>query len=106
MGEIGTDRREYLYELTYCDLILIERGYDRRHSHLWSTTRWETYHLMCAFVGGDKLAEKGIYKPQDLIKFPWDGEAAPPITDEERKELQDEMAAINAGLKKVQADNL
>jgi hypothetical protein len=29
------------------------------------------------------------------LKFPWEKEPAPPITDEERNELQAEMDAIN-----------
>lgn len=98
MGEIGLSRLEYLYELTFCDLLLIERGYERRHRHLWSAERWSTYHIMAAFVGGDKLAEKGVHKPQDLIKFPWESEPVSPITQEEAAELQAEIDAINASL--------
>ena len=74
---------------------MIERGYDRRYRHLWSTTRWETYHLMCVHVGGDKLAEKGIHNPQDLLKLPWDQKSIP-ISEHDMKELQAEMTAINA----------
>ena len=39
VGEIGINRLEYLYDLTYCDLLMIERGYNRRHMNLWSATR-------------------------------------------------------------------
>lgn len=56
--------------------------------------------MLCAFVGGDKLADKGITKASDLIKFPWEGESAPPLTEKERKALQDEMAAFTFANKK------
>ena len=94
MGEIGTPRREYLYDLTFCDMVLIERGYERRYRHMWSAERWSTYHLMAALVGGDKLAEKGVHGPQGLIRFPWDGEYQE-LTDDEVREIQEDIAAYN-----------
>lgn len=94
VGEIGIDRKEYLYELRYVDILQIERGYARRHRHLWSAFRWETFYLLCAQVGGDKLAEKGINDPADLIHFPWDTDNSP-LSDEEREELQDEILQYN-----------
>ena len=90
MGEIGISRLEYLYELTFCDMLLIERGYERRARHIWAAERWSTYHVMAAFVGGDKLAENGVHGPQDLLKFPWEREYSP-LSDEEVKELQEDM---------------
>jgi len=45
---------------------------------------------MAALVGGDKLAEKGVYGPQDLIKFPWEREYVP-LSDDEIKELQEDI---------------
>ena len=100
MGEIGTNRNEYLYDLSYCDLLLIERGYEHRHRHLWSTTRWQTYYLMLAQCGSDNLRKSNINSPTDLIKFPWDTEPAAPISEEEAADLQAEIDAINANLQK------
>ena len=96
MGEIGTPRREYLYELRYIDLLMIERGYDRRHRHPWSIARWMTYNIMQAQCGSKAIQEAGINSINDLLKFPWDTEPVAPITDEERDQLQAEMDAINA----------
>lgn len=98
MGEIGIDRKEYLYVLSYCDMVLISRGYDRRNRHLWSATRWETFHLMMAFVGSNKLAESGIFDQKDLITFPWEKkqEETKPMTEEDRKDLQADIDAFNA----------
>ena len=96
MGEIGTPRREYLYELRYIDLMMIERGYDRRHRHPWSIARWMTYNIMTAQCGSKAMREAGINSIEDLLKFPWDSEPVAPISDEDRDELLAEMDAINA----------
>lgn len=99
MGEIGIPRLEYLYELTHCDLLMIVRGYNRRHRDLWSSTRWQTYNLMQAFCGGKALNEAGIHKPTDLIKFPWDTAPVTPLTQSEVEEMQAEIDAMNARVK-------
>ena len=94
MGEIGIQRLEYLYDLTFCDLLLIERGYARRHRNLWSATRWQAYNLMMAFVGNDAMKKSGIMSPKDLISFPWDFEPVI-MSEEEKQELMDEMRSYN-----------
>ena len=96
MGEIGYSRREFLYDLRWWEIRCIIRGYNRRHRDLWSSSRWQTYNLMQAFCGSKALGEAGIYKPTDLIKFPWDSAPVAPISQEEAADLQAEMAAINA----------
>ena len=87
---------EYLYELRYTDLLMIDRGYDRRHRHPWSIARWMTYNIMTAQCGSKAMREAGINSIEDLLKFPWDTEPVAPITDEERDNLLAEMDAINA----------
>ena len=69
---------------------------------MWSSVRWQTYNLMSAQVGSKALNEAGIYKPTDLIQFPWDKEPSVPLSDEERDELKAEMAAMNEQLEKEQ----
>ena len=69
---------------------------------MWSAVRWQTYNLMSAQVGSKELNEAGIYKPTDLIQFPWDKEPSVPLSDEERDELKAEMAAMNEQLAKEQ----
>lgn len=111
MGEIGYNRREYLYELTNCDILLIERGYELRHRHLWSASRWETYHIMAAQIGTDGLKQAGIEKPADLIPLPGDKTAtddddsgANIPTQEEiermRRQMMEENAAAEAAARK------
>ena len=90
MGEIGLSIDRFRYGLRWWEARCIIRGYNRRQRHLWSSTRWQTYHLMCCQVGGDKLSEKGINRPQDLLKFPWEREYSP-LTEDEIKELQRDM---------------
>ena len=70
MGEVGIPRREYLYELTFAELLLISRGYENRKRDLWSATRWQTFQLMWCSMADLKGA--GIHGPQDLLKLPWD----------------------------------
>lgn len=70
MGEIGIARREYLYELSYWEILLIVRGYSRRNREMWSAVRWQTYNLMCVSMADMKKA--GILNPTDLLRFPWE----------------------------------
>ena len=100
VGEIGIPRREYLYELDYLDIVQIERGYERRHRHAWSISRWETFHLMAAFCGGENLQKSGIHTPADLIRFPWDYKPhkgdddsdmpTPAVVEELRRKMREE----------------
>ena len=96
MGEIGISPDRFRYGLRWWEIKAIIRGYNRRHRDLWSSTRWQTYNIMASFVGGDKLSEKGINSPKDLIKFPWDTDQRSPLSDDDIADLQAEMAAINA----------
>ena len=70
MGEIGISPDRFRYGLRWWEARSIIRGYNRRARHLWSATRWQTYNLMCVSMANIKRA--GIYRPTDLIKFPWE----------------------------------
>lgn len=102
MGEIGLNRHEYLYDLTFTDLLLIERGYYRRSRDLWSSQRWSTYNVMAAFCGGKNLRESGIHSPRDLITFPWERSHRLLPTEDDIKELQAEMKAMIHNSKNTQ----
>lgn len=100
MGEIGINRKEYLYSLKYSDLICIERGYHRRTREAWSMNRWQTYHFMLATCGGKALKEAGIHDPIDLHRFLWEkkkdsGDNSSMPTKEEVEEMQALMRKIN-----------
>ena len=96
VGEIGISPDRFRYGLRWWEVRCIIRGYNRRHRDLWSSTRWQTYNIMQAFCGGKALNEAGIYKPTDLIKFPWDSAPVATITEDEVKDMQAEIAAMNA----------
>ena len=101
MGEIGLDRREYLFDIMYWELVLILRGYSHRHREEWSMTRWMTWNLMSAQAGKEGMQGAGLFKITDLIKFPWE-KPVPIVPKEVQDELQAEMKAINENLKKNQ----
>ena len=102
VGEIGYNRNEYLYELDYCDILLISRGYFRRTREMWSATRWQTFYLMSVSMADLKKA--GIYRPTDLIRFPWEkddpegGGNRPTSADieEMRRMMREENARLEA----------
>lgn len=91
MGEIGIPRLEYLYELTHCDLLMIERGYNARHHHGWEQARLVAYNAR--FCMGSK---DPIPLVTEWIKFPWEREAVTPLSQSEVEEMQAEIDAINA----------
>ena len=93
MGEIGRTPGELKHGLKWWEIRCIIRGYNRRHRDLWSATRWQTYNLMAAQVGGKQLSENGINSVHDLLPLPWDEPHAGLLTP---KEVDDMVAEINA----------
>lgn len=99
VGEIGIPRHEFLHILSWWEIRCIIRGYNRRSRQSWAATRWQTFNIMAAQVGGKELEKNGISSPNDLLTFPWERETHRLPTEEEVEELQDEIAAINAAAK-------
>jgi hypothetical protein len=95
VGEIGIPRLEYLYDLRYWEILLITRGYFRRHHPGWEQVRLIAYNAHYCMGSKDPVP-----LVDEWIKFPWEKEPAPPITDKERDELQAEMDAINKAAEK------
>ena len=97
MGEIGYNRHEYLYDLTYCDILCIERGYYRRNREMWSAHRWQAFQIMRAQVGDDNLKKSGIHNPTDLLQFPWEKEKVEvqQVSEDDVRELRAVMDAMN-----------
>lgn len=94
MGEIGFPRREFLHDIAWWEVRSIIRGYNRRNRDIWSASRWQTYHVMMSLCGSEAMKKAGIYKPTDLITFPWENVVIDDLTDEEKLELQEEMKNI------------
>lgn len=96
VGEVGINRKEYLYDLLYWEIDAIIEGYHNRSRHLWSSIRWQTYNIMAAFVGGDKLAERGVNGPKDLIRFEWEIDDNE-FDDEYANEMKELIKQTNEG---------
>lgn len=79
---------------------MIERGYDRRHRHLWSATRWETFNIMASFAGGDSMKKSGLNGPTDLIQFPWENQHISLPTEEEQEDLKNLMNNVKMPIRK------
>jgi hypothetical protein len=107
VGEIGLPRLDYLYNITYLELMLISRGYVRRNRDMWSAIRWQTYNLMCCSM--KDISSAGIYSPRDLIHFPWEkehihGSGAQP-TKEEIEKMRQMMRDENASASQKDTKN-
>lgn len=86
VGEIGRDRLEYLYEMSYCEIALIIRGYRRRNVLQYQFQRMQVFASTFAFR--DNKDQK---KAEDMWPLYFDkyiDNIAPPITEIEKKELQ------------------
>ena len=93
MGEIGIPRREFLYDIRYWEARRIVRGYRRRHVL--------QYQLLatCAYASLYSMRDPQGRTAADLFPslFKEDEESAPPpISDEDRKELEQLIASINS----------
>ena len=93
MGEIGIPRHEFLYEIRYWEARRIVRGYRMRNALHYQLMRMNIWASMFC-MGNPKNV-----KPKDLFKLYFEKEAgwdAPPLTDEERMKMQEEMRQWNA----------
>ena len=93
-----------MYEMKLWQLRMVVKGYFRRSREMWSAVRWQTYNLMSVSMADLKKA--GIYKPADLIKFPWDKkdeESGNLPSREEQQRMIQEMRDYNA---RVEAERL
>lgn len=85
MGEIGYDRREFLYDLKLWEIRSIIRGYRKRAALTWEPARFQTFCWL-------KARGAQIYRPQEIAKFPWEGKAEP-MSQKEVEELKADMEA-------------
>lgn len=96
VGEIGIERNTFFNQLRWWEVRAIIIGYNRRRRDIWSATRWQTYNLMAAQVGGEELAMKGISSATDLLPLPWDTKNASKLpTEKDVANMVDEINAIN-----------
>lgn len=94
VGEMGRNRRDYLYEMEYWEIVLIIRGYRRRNILQYQLQRQQIFASTFAFAGN-----KDNKKPEDLVPMYFDyyiDMSEEDITEEEQNELLEEIAEINA----------
>ena len=99
MGEIGRDRREFLYEMSFCDILLITRGYRRRNVLMYQLQRLTAYGTFFAMSGSKADKEPHEWLPLYFDRYT-DISGREPITEEARNQLLMEMEALNKELSK------
>ena len=90
---MGRDRRDYLYEMEYWEIVLIIRGYRRRNVLQYQLQRLQIFASTFAFAGN-----KDNKRPEDLAPCYFDyykDMGDEPITEEEQNELLDEINDLN-----------
>lgn len=94
-----------MYDMQLWQLRLVVKGYYRRSREMWGAIRWQTYNLMSVSMADLKKA--GIYKPTDLLKFPWESESEEsgnlPSKAEQDRMIQ-EMREYNARVEAMQQE--
>ena len=99
VGEIGIDRHEFLFVLRLWEINAIVEGYRRRGRTIWDASRWQAWLILCA------LGAKGLHRPENLQRFPWDEDEGDVMTKEDADKLRREMTEINKQLAKKHAKN-
>ena len=98
VGEIGIPRREFLYDLRFWEVRRIIRGYRKRGKIFMQLLAENVYASTFAMrsAEGKKIEDMfpGIFDDDD-------DEVEPPMTDDEKQELLDLMAAENERLAKI-----
>ena len=92
VGEIGIPRREFLYEIRGWEARRILKGYQRRHILMYQLQRMQVWASMFCMGNPEKKT------PSDILHLyfdDFDKESDQPISDDEIRQMQEEMAAIN-----------
>ena len=89
VGEIGIDRRAFLYDLRYWEVLRIIKGYRRRDWLKLQMMAECTYAAMYAMRDPKGMTPQKMFP--ELFKVE-DEPEAPTITEQDAKDLQDLMA--------------
>jgi hypothetical protein len=96
VGEIGIPRLEYLYDLRYWEILLITRGYFRRHHPGWEQARLIAYNAH--YCMGSKQTPPTV---QEWLPLPWEREPGDPLlSDDEVESLRRDIIENNKRTKK------
>ena len=91
---MGRDRREYLYEMQYWEIYLIQRGYRRRNVLQYQFQRLAAFGSFFCMSGTDKTPEQ--WQPCYFDRYL--SSRGPQMTEEDRDDLMAEIAAENKRL--------
>jgi len=97
VGEIGRDRLEYQFEMSYCDIVLIIRGYRRRNVLQYQLQREQIVASAFAFSGN-----KDHLTPEQLVPLYCDryiDQKAPQLSQDEISKELDLINSMNEQLK-------
>jgi len=89
VGEIGFPRREFLHDIKWWEVKSIIRGYHARHHAGWEQARLVAYNAHYCMGSKDPVPTVDKW-----IIFPWEKSPTMPISQEEVRELQNDMATI------------
>ena len=92
VGEIGIPRREFLYEIRGWEARRILKGYQRRNILMYQLQRMQVWASMFCMGNPEKKT------PSDILHLyfdDFDKESDQPISDDEIRQMQEEMTAIN-----------
>lgn len=90
MGEVGINPKEYLYELTFCEILLISRGYHARKHAGWEQARLIAYNARFAF--GSKTTPPPV---EDWLTFPWEQHPDQELDEDEVEDLRERIREEN-----------
>ena len=91
MGEIGISRREFLYDINFWEAMHIQRGYRKRHILQYQLQRMQMWASLFCMGNPEKKS------PTDILHLYFDDfdKDDSPISNDEVREMQEMMAAIN-----------
>lgn len=97
VGEYGISRHEFLYEIRFWEARRIIRGYNKRNrltNQLLAESVYATIHVMRDAKG------KTVSDMFPSLFEDDDEDYEPPLTDDEAAQMQANMRAMNAAVKK------
>lgn len=98
VGEIGYNRKEFLFELKFWEIRAIIKGFRKRARTIWESSRLNAYFIMSSMAD---LQKAGIHSDLDLVRFPWetDTPSGDQPTAEQIAELKAKMREFNVAFK-------
>lgn len=95
MGEIGRDRTEFLYHMTYSEIVLIIRGYRHRNILQYQLQRMQIHASAFCMGNPDHV------KPTDIVHLYFDdytNQEVLPVTEEYAQAMVSEMNMLTQQL--------